>query len=407
MVKDFRRILLFCLLFGTMLIFGLIENIKGVSFPLIKSDFGASWEQQGLVVSMTAVAYVSFSIIAGIFLGRFGIKPSFLFGLAVLCLGVTSIFFMPGFFLTTAALFIIFAGFGFIEVGLNALATRVFLTRTAMLMSILHAFYGIGAIFGPKAAGIITNNVHFGWRYAYLFSLPIVLLLFVPALLTRFPERRMEAGSSGGAATAAGRAERKSFFDALRSPMVWLLSVILGLAVVVEMNSSNWGVLYFQDVYGFNPSTDGASFLSAFYLIFTISRLICGLFIEKIGYIRSLLGASVIVLIIFVAGFFMGEQGIHVLPALGFFVALLWPTIMAVAIVTFGEDAPVFSSAMIAIGGLINAGVQFLVGLTNRVFGPAWGYRSSFIYTVLLIIGLLLLRHIHKRANKEYATPFI
>jgi fucose permease len=87
----------------------------------------------------------------------------------------------------------------------------------------------------------------------------------------------------------------------------------------------------------------------------------------------------------------LGAKGIYVLPALGFFIALLWPTIMALAVVSFGNDAPVFSSAMIAIGGSINAAVQFLVGMTNRAFGPAWGYRSSLVYTMFLFGALVIL----------------
>ena len=391
--------MLFLLLFGTMLLFGLIENIKGVSYPLIKTEFRASWEQQGFMVSMLSVAYVSFSIIAGIFLGRFGIKPSFLFGFAALSAGLLAVFFMPGFFSTAAALFLVFAGFGFFEVGINALASRLFITRAALLMNLLHSFYGIGSIIGPKAAGIIAGNGGPGWRYVYLFSLPLTLVLFIPSIFTRFPEetRFPETGAEADKANAGGGRTHKSFFDALRSPMVWLFSVTLGLAVIVEMNGPNWGPLYFQDIYGFNASTDGAMFLSVFFLVFTLSRLTCGIFVERIGYMRTLLGVAVIVLAIFTAGFCLGERGIYILPAIGFFIALLWPTLMALAIVSFGRDAPIFSSAMIAIGGLINAAVQFLVGLTNRTFGPAWGYRSTLVYTVLLIFALALLRRRLKR----------
>jgi len=379
-VKNFRRVLLFILLFGTMLIFGIIENIKGVSYPLIKEQFNASWEQQGLMVSMLSIAYVGFSVIAGIFLGRFGIKPSFLFGFSALCAGLFSMFFAPGFFLTAAALFVIFAGFGFFEVGLNALATRLFITKAALLMNLLHSFYGIGAMIGPKAAGLIAGNASFGWRYVYLFSLPLALVFFIPAIFIRFPDSTAEAGQL--------EFPRKSFFDALKSPMVWLMSITLGLSVAVEMSSSNWGVMYFKDVYKINPNTDGASFLSAFFLLFTVSRLVCGLFVEKIGYLRTLLFSSSIVLAVFIAGFLLGEKGIYLLPSLGFFVAQFWPTLMAVAIVSFGRDAPVFSSAMIAISGLLNAGLQFIVGLTNKIYGPAWGYRSTVIYTMLLIAVL-------------------
>jgi fucose permease len=394
MMKKFQHFLLFFLLFGTMLIFGFIENIKGVSYPLIKAEFDATWEQQGFMVSIISIAYVSFSVIAGLFLSRFGIKPSFMFGYAVLGIGLVSLFFLPGFSLVTGALFLVFAGFGFFEIGVNALASRLFVTKAALLMHLLHSFYGIGAILGPKTAGIIADNIHFGWRYVYLFSLPLVLLLIIPAILTRFPETYTKASDTSTiTANIVDTAPHKTFFDALRSPMVWLMSVTLGLAVVIEMSSSNWGPLYFQNIYGFNPSTDGATFLSAFFLVFTLSRLVCGPLVERIGYIRSLLVSAFIIFAIFVAGFCLGGRGIYVLPALGFFIAMLWPTLMAVAIVSFGKDAPVFSSAMIAIGGLINAGVQFLVGLTNRVFGSAWGYRSSLVYTVLLIAALLLLHY--------------
>jgi fucose permease len=377
-----------------MLIFGLIENIKGVSYPLIKAEFDASWEQQGFMVSMLSLSYMGFSIVAGIFLGRFGIKPALLSGFVVLLLGLFSIFFMPGFFSTAAALLLVFAGFGFFDVGVNALASRTFTSKTAILMNMLGAFYGIGAILGPRVAGLLVNNAGLGWRYIYLLSLPLVLVLFIPGIFTKFPEGKHGLSTMNEAGKTGGVVKRKSFFDALRFPMVWLFSFTLGLAIIIEMNSANWGVLYFQDVYGLDPTTSGAAFLSAFFIVFTLSRLVCGAFVERIGYMRSLTGIACIILLIFIAGFCLGARGIYVLPALGFFAALLWPTIMALSVVRFGDDAPVMSSAMIAIGGAVNAGGQFLVGLTNRFFGPAWGYRSSLLYTALLIGALLLL---HKK----------
>lgn len=379
-----------------MLIFGIIENIKGVSYPLIKEEFGTSWEQHGFMVSMFSVAYVGFSIIAGIFLGRFGMKPPFLFGFGAICIGLFSVFFMQGFFPAASALFVIFAGFGFLEVGVNALASRLFLTKTALLMNLLNSIYGIGAMIGPRAAVIITNNARFDWRYVYLFSLPLALLLFVPAVFTRFPGDSTEfATRQTETADAAGC---RSFFDTLKSPLVWLMSVTLGLAVIIEMNSPNWGPMYFRDLYRLNPSTGGAAFISAFFFSFTVSRLVCGPLVERIGCIRTLLGVGFIILAVFIAGFLLGERGIYMLPVLGFFIALLWPTIMATAVHCFGRDAPICSSAMIAIGGLLNAAVQFVIGLTNKIFGSAWGYRSTVIYTALFIFVLFLLNR--KLRNK-------
>jgi len=228
--------------------------------------------------------------------------------------------------------------------------------------------------------------------------MPLAFIIIIPAIFTRFPGDKETIQGN-----AAIKENRISFFDTLRSPIMWLMAVTLGLSIVVEMLSSNWGSLYFQEVYGMDPAVEGARFLSAFYLLFTISRLVSGLLIEKTGYTRALLGVAIMALAVFIIGFSIGEKGIFVLPILGFFVALLWPTIMAVAVVIFRKNASVYCSAIIAIGGLISAPIQFFIGYTNKLFGPAWGYRSGIVYTVLLIFVLVLL---HRKFKKTVKQPW-
>ena len=394
-----KKIVLFVLLFATMFMLGLVENMRGVSFPLIKDEFDVPFKQQGFLVSMLSLAYVLANILAGILLGRFDIKPAVFAGYSAICLGLVLIPFMPSFFSLSFALFAVFGGFGFLDIGMNALASRVFVTKAALLMNLLHSFYGIGSMLGPRIAGFAENHTGLGWRFAYLLSLPLVLLLFAVAAVSRFPKSSIDDTDPGDhAANISGNnAERRTFLDAVKTPMVWLLSVTLGLALIIDANTPNWGPLYFQDVYGLDPAKEGASFLSMFFLLFTVSRLVCGPILEKIGYIRSLLGVSVLTFAVFAAGFLLGAAGIHVLPVLGFLIALFWPTLLAVAIVSFGKDAPVYAGAMISLGGLINTAGQFLVGFTNSVIGPAWGYRSSLLHTALLIFVLLLLYKSMKR----------
>ena len=385
--------MLFILLFGTMLMVGIVENIKGVSYPLIREEFNASWDQMGLLVSMLTIAYTGFSVIASMYLGRFGVKPSFLLGFFGLFAGLIAVFCMPGFFLAAASLFVIFASYGIFEIGVNALASKLFVKRAALLMNLLHSFYGLGAVIGPITAGIVAGNMGLNWRYAYIVYLPLALALFIPAVVVRFPGNEAETQTANGKADgrAVGNEERKGFLSALRSPLVWLMSVTLGVMVAVEIASANWGAMYFQDMHNLDPNTEGAAFVARFFVIFTISRLVSGLFIERIGYLRSLLGASMISLVILITGFLLGSQGIFVLPALGFFAAIFWPTLLAIAFVHFGRDAPVFSGAIIAISGIFSAGIQFLVGLTNQVLGSAWGYRSTVVYAAILIILLIIL----------------
>ncbi|MCL2472775.1 MAG: MFS transporter [Treponema sp.] len=411
MSKAAKKFLLFFILYGTMFLFGYIENIKGVTYPLIKAEFDVSYDQQGVMVSLLSLSYVLFCFIGGILISSFGVKKSFAAGYIIMIIGLAGAFFMPGFLHVSAALFLVSASFGLFEVSINALGTQVFTAKAALLMSLLHFFYGAGSSLSPRLSGVMASFMD--WRNIYLLSIPLVLLFFIPSLFTAFPRQYGEGEAAKLPAdspvdSAAGipvenpaenptenptdrNKARVTFFGALKTPMVWVFGIALGLMVTVETSSANWAGLYFQDVYHLDPKTSGAAFISNFFILFTISRLLGGFAIEKIGYMRSLFIAVLATLVIYILGFILGSNGINILPGLGLFVAILWPTTIAVAMGYFREDAPIMTSAMIVIGGTLNSGIQFLIGLVNRLAGPAWGYRSCIFYSVLVIISVVIL----------------
>ena len=392
MAKPGKSALIFFILFGAMFIFGYIENIKGVTYPLIKADFTISYEQQGVMVSVLSFSYVLFCLVGGILIGSQGVKKTLSLGFAFMILGLIGACFLPRFLMVAASLFAISAAFGVFEVSINALATQVFTARAALLMSLLHFFYGVGSSFSPRIAGVISAS--FDWRYVYLFSVPLVVVLFMPSFFTRFPRTDTEE--------SAGK-KKFSFMKALKTPMVWIFSLVLGLMVAVELCSANWGGLYFKDVYHLDPKTSGAGFISNFYILFTISRLASGFAIEKIGYMRSLFIITLGTVLVFTVGFSLGAQGIYVLPGLGFFTAAFWPTLIATAMGYFKEDSPVMTSAMIVIAGAINSCLQFAAGFINRFIGPAWGYRSFLFYTLLIIAALIVLTRRMRNPYKQAA----
>jgi fucose permease len=318
---------------------------------------------------------------------------------------------MPGFLFVASALFIIFAGFGLLEVSISALVAQIFTSRTALFMSLLHFSYGVGSSLSPRIAGALSANQ--GWRIVYLISIPAALVFFVPTFFVRFPSQEKEVKRTSGddstkdetQGNISGAEKRTGFFTAIKTPMVWFFAVTLGLMVSVELSSSNWAGLYFQDVYHLDPKTSGAAFISNFYILFTLSRFIGGFAVEKVGYLRSLFIAVIAILFIFSVLFILGAKGIYVLPGLGFFTAMFWPTTMALAIVYFKKDAPIMTSAILVISGTLNAGMQFLIGLVNRLVGPAWGYRSCLFYAVLVFAALIILagkiRHTYRAEGTQ------
>ena len=285
----------------------------------------------------------------------------------------------------------------------------------------------VRAIAGPKAAGFLTTVLDFSWRQVYIATSRRRHCLRSSFCLSGSIRRGAQGGRESKARGQAGvedssRAEAQglrqasaeghlqagaggmglTFFDALRSPLVWVFAVTLGFMEVVEFGAANWGALHLQDVYQLDPRTAGASLVSAFYILFTLSRLLSGLAIEKIGYIRSLCLAAICTIAVFLAGFGLARSGIWILPLTGLFIGIMWPTMMAVAMGAFGADAPIVTSAIIVVSGAINGVMQLVIGFTNEIVGEAWGYRSCLLYAVVV---LLCLGQLSRRLSQRDSTP--
>jgi fucose permease len=378
-------IVLYIIIYATMFLFGLIENVKGVSYPLIKAEFGVNYDSQGGLVSTTILGYVLFCLIASIFLHRYGIKRSILAGYLAVCIGAVATMVSPAFWTAAGTLLIVNAGFGFFEVGANALASVVFTSRAALMMNLMHFFYGFGAIAGPKAAGILTDTFHLTWRQVYLMIILPTAAVALFIMATRFGGRADSSNSSGE------ERPKISFRAALKNPVVWIFCLTLGFMEVFEFGAANWGGLYLKDIYGLDPRVAGASFVSLFYIQFTIARLFGGLLIERAGYMRSLIISVIGTMAVFLIGFLLGAAGIWFLPTTGLFIGVMWPTLMAVAMRFFGSDSPTITSVIITISGAVNALFQLVIGLTNYYAGEAWGYRSCLIYATLTLLLLFVL----------------
>ncbi len=180
-----------------------------------------------------------------------------------------------------------------------------------------------------------------------------------------------------------------------KMPEMWFFSLVLGLLVSVELSPVNWGPLYFQDIYGLSPETDGARFVSLFYLFFTSSRLFFGFATEKIGYYRSLVICIVLSIIILIVGFNLGQTGIIIIPISGLFISQFWILIVSIANKRFKEEAGMISAIIITVVGLIIGFSQILVGYVNEISNGYWGFRLSIIFAIiglgLVIIGKKIL----------------
>jgi fucose permease len=375
--------------------------MKGVVFPLLKNEFNASYNEQGLLVALVSLVAILFCVTAGMFTGCFGLKKALILGFCLAGLGMASFYFASGFWLAAGMYLVIQSGLSFFEISLNGLGVRIFTVKSALMINLLHFFYGVGAIAGPWFAGFITNRPGMNWRLIYPTALVPVFVMFAITLCIGFPGEPSKGRQAHPVGGAGGKefsdAGRVPFWTAIKQPMVWIFGLILGLAGAIEGGSVNWSALYLQDVYGLDPSVSGAVFVSTFFILYTASRLVSGFFIEKAGYMNSLFLAALGIVLLFIGGFALGERGIRILPVTGAFIAVIWPSMLAVSIGVFKTKAQAVNGAIIAVAFTLNGIIQYGIGLTNRLMGAAWGYRSCLVYSLILLFLLYRLRRTLRR----------
>ncbi|GHU04962.1 hypothetical protein FACS1894147_10620 [Spirochaetia bacterium] len=378
-------------IYGNMILYGFIQSMRGIALPLLKNELGFSYSRQGLILLLISVVLVLACLSAGAFISRLGFKKALALGFLAVMLGMGVFFFADSFWAAAGVFLIIQVGLSYFEIGINGMGSKFFTAKAGLMMNLLHFCYGIGAIAGPRFAGFISALPHAGTRYIYPAGIPFIFIMMVVTMLIRFPREHAESIEAAP--------KKITFSNALRQPLVWGFGIILGLSGTVETGFVNWSVLYLQDVYHFDPALGGAAFMSFYFILYTAARLLGGLFIEKIGYTGSLLLAAVSVFVILAAGFVLGERGIWILPFSGIFIAVFWPTMLAVNISVFKENAQVVSSAMLPIAFTLSGLSQYGIGLVNRFAGPAWGFRSCLVASLLLCAAIYKLRVYMKRTK--------
>jgi fucose permease len=386
-----------------MMLYGFVFSMRGVLFPLIKNAYDVSYTMQGLMVALVSFTLVLSCATAGVILGTQGFKKTIGIGFFVLMPGMVAFRFSWNFWTAVGLIIVIQFGLGFFEISLNGMGVKTFIRKSAMMIGLLHFSFGLGATLGPWFGGIIANNQNFGWRNIYLCALlPVIATAPLTIILSPRKARENAGNNANGGADGSGETVRNrgNFRRAISNPIVWLFGLCMGLTSTIEYGVTNWSGLYLHDVFGLDPKTTGATFISVYFFLYAISRLLGGFFIEKIGYLRGVLFAAFITLCLLITGFVLGRRGVWVLPVTGLFIGVVFPTILAISISVFKEKAQAASSTMLVISSSLSSAIQYIVGLTNRYIGEAWGYRSSVLYGILLVFMLIKLQNILRKAEK-------
>lgn len=379
--------------YACMIAQGIMDNVRSVTYPMMRDDLQLTFSQYGSLQSMVQLSYLFWSLAVAMTLQMFGFKA------VILSMFIISI---VGCWLTSGAnnywtlflfQFLACAGIGGLDDAPHAISSVLFTRNTGILMLLLHSCYGIGAIIGPIFARFVNKQFpQSSFRGITTgITIPLLLLaLFIACVPFAIKKPKTEEQEKSHTGHTVG--------TALISPMVWLQALILTLMTTGERATSAWGGLYLEDVLHLDPAKEGAWFNACFYVAFTTARLFGGLLVDKFGAFTMEYIVMTGGMIIFAVGLSIGKAGIYVLPFAGAMVAFFWPTFIVTCMRYWKEDAAIPISCILPMQALLGIPIQYLLGVLNDHVGPTCAYWST---VVVIAFALLLLVAYHMLVLKK------
>ena len=384
-----RNSLLFTVsIFGTFLIYGFYENLKGTALPRIQADFSITELQLGILLAINSLGYLIACSYTTALAKKISMKVCLIVSLFVVALSGVFICFSPSFAILALSFFVLHLGNGMLEISQGVIAARTFTKNTGAMMNLAHFFFGAGSTFSPIIAtslmAVRFGDTIFGWRYVYLIVLSWALIPAVPAFLGRLEKK-------------AGDKSKTRFSSVLKNRTLWLVILVLVFGSICELGVVAWLVNFLERAYSYT-SEQAALRLTLFFVCLTLTRLFLGPAIDKIGLINSLIIVTAFAGVMTVAGVLFGEPGTVLLVIAGIGVAPIYPTVMAVIAKLFSEEIDHAMTAVMTFMGMFMILANFLIGgivyLARQVFtvthgddGIGMAYATGYLFLGLCCFG--------------------
>ncbi len=396
-------ILIIFLVFSGFLFYGFSENIKGAVLPRIQSDLSLSEFQLGLLLAANAMGYLFACYFSSKFIGKKSIKPIVYICFSGLIISGLLICFSPNYYVLIFAFFVSHGFGGLLEIVLGFIAASAFTQNTGTLMNISHFFYGFSSIFAPLASTFLmqlqVGGMALGWRYTYLIVFALFAIPLFPAKKASLPFKSAESDTS-------------HFSDFLKNPVARLIILSLSLACCAEVGFTGWLINLAEKSYGFAANT-AALFLTAYFVSFTVARLVIGPLTEKLGYVKSIRLFSFFACAIVFVGLLTGKPGLFLITATGFFIAPVYPTVMAILSKLFPDKIGAALTGTLTVLGLSLVFANLILGgainILKSIFtsfapesGVALAYKAGFsLIGVFLLLSFIVSSKLAKKLKKQ------
>ncbi len=381
-----NALLLTAICFFAFFIFGVTDNLKGPTLPPMLAELNIDYGTGGNIFFGEYLGFVVATLITGILADRFGLKLVMLLAGIFLAIGVGGYSSLNTASLLGASLFITGMGLGAFELGPNAIVVSLYRERKGLYLNLMAVLHGLGSTLAPLFASLLFS-LGATWRTVYRWDLvPIGVLIFATVLL-RFP-----------------RSDEKNALEfrsiprvAFRNDLPFYYFAML-FYVAAEIGLASWLVVYLQNARGVSVSASNQA-LALFFGMLMLGRLIGGFIVHRIGYLRSILFASLLAVISLSLGLFTSM--VIFIPLTGFFFSIIFPTFTASVSDAHHENLNTILGVLFTFSGIGGMVGPWLMAW----FSDLLGLQTGFNLTLGLALLTSLFTFILFRRNEHGKNP--
>ena len=380
----------------SLVVIGFGRLAYGVILPSMRTDLGLSYQQAGILSTVSALCYVCFVLIGGLAAAHYGAKASIVFGMLMVVLGFVGLAFAANFWLLAILMGLLGIGAAFAFAPMVALLAAWFPEKRGLVIGCMTSGVGIGILAtGLLVPFLFTAFGDQGWRVSWAVFAGTAL--FVALMISLFVHNPPRAHTSAG-----GQLPADEKWLIYRNPRVLIVAAtygIIGLGYIVQTVF----MVSFMVESGYSESTAGR-YVAMMGLLSIIAGPLWGWVSDFWGRGNAL--SISIFLVIVSMGLPLIEQ---TLPYFFFHFVIMGVSLNGVfaMIQTSATDqvAPRYIPIAFSFATLFFAVGQFLgPAIAGWLIGTSGGFTAAFGFTMLVLTTGFALTLVIRRFPNELAV---
>ena len=363
--------------FLSFFVFGFTDNLKGPTLPSMIHELNIDYGTSGNIFFGEYFGFVITSLLAGILADRFGLRVILILAGGLLAAGVAGYSTFSNTMVLTISLFSVGLGLGAIELGANATIVQIHTEKTGLYLNLMAVLHGVGSLIAPLFAGWLLG-LDVSWRAIYRWDILLIGLFVLLFLFLQFPKSQAQNNSI----------DFKNIPNfAFKGILPWFYAAI-AFYVAAEIGVGSWLVTFLQDTRSQSILASNQS-LSLFFGLLTLGRLVGGFIVHRLGYLRSILFASIASLICVSLGTFTTLSIFF--PITGFFFSIIFPTFTAAVSEDLKENTNTILGVLFTFAGIGGLLGPWIIAWASDLFGLKIGFAFIGVFTALLVISVSIL----------------